>query len=307
MSNRDVLDCLIIGAGPAGLTAGINLRRFFRQVRIVDAGAPRAALIPRSHNYPGFPEGITGFELLDLLNEQLVANDGSVTPGTVTNLQRAADGHFIAELASSDGQPTETIEAQIVLLATGVVDVDPVLEGIEALKEKRLVHYCPICDGFECTDTRIGIVTYGEHGVREALFMKNYSTNLVLVGVEGDLGLTPKAMAQLEREDIEVFVGQGRRAYADEQGAVHIEMTDGRDEAFDALYCALGTRVRNDLAAGLGVRHDEGGYLVVDDHMQTGIEGLYAIGDLSNRLNQLTVATGQASIAATAIHNRLRR
>lgn len=304
MSNQDVLDCLVVGAGPAGLTAGINLRRFYRRVRIVDAGAPRAALIPVSHNYPGFPQGISGSDLLARLREQLAANGGDVTTATVTRLERAADGHFIATLSKGDGD-AESVEASTVLLATGAVDVDPVLEGIEALKGRKLIHYCPICDGFEYSDRRIGIITHGAHGYREALFMKCYSPRLTLIGIDGELGLEPSLRERLAHEQIDVIEGRGRRAYADAEGTVHIEMDDGRDHGFDVVYCALGMKVRNELATALGARHDAGGYLIVDDHMQTGIEGLYAAGDLSNRLNQLSVATGQASIAATAIHNRL--
>lgn len=82
-------------------------------------------------------------------------------------------------------------------------------------------------------------------------------------------------------------------------------MVDGADHTFDVLYCALGTLVRSDLGKMVGARRDDEDYLVVDQHAQTGVEGLYAIGDLSNRLSQLTVATGQAAIAAVAIHNRL--
>lgn len=93
MNHHGLLDCLVVGAGPAGLTAGIILKRFFREVNIIDAGRSRASLIPLSHNYPGFPEGISGNDLLARLKEQLDRNGGSVVAGSVRQLERDENGH----------------------------------------------------------------------------------------------------------------------------------------------------------------------------------------------------------------------
>ncbi|GAB2788359.1 NAD(P)/FAD-dependent oxidoreductase [Halomonas shantousis] len=299
MDNGERYECLVIGAGPAGLTAGINLNRFFRRVRIVDAGYSRASLIPLSHNYPGFTEGINGNDLLARLRQQLEDNGGSVTPGHVTRLTRSAEGDFIAETEN------ERIQAQTVLLATGVVDIEPDLEGFQDLKRQSLIRYCPICDGYEFTNQRIGVIARGAHGMREALFIKRFSQKLTFLGIDGDAGLNPLQIEYLQREQVEVVIDHARRMYRDANGVIHIEMASGEAHEFDVLYCALGSRVRSDLGRMLGARHDGDDYLIIDEHMQTGIEGLYAAGDMTNRLSQLTVATGQAAIAATAIHNRL--
>lgn len=299
MDDDTLLDCLIIGAGPAGLTAGINLSRFYRTIRIIDAGYSRASLIPCSHNYPGYPDGIGGNELLDQLRTQLRVNGGSVSSGTVLRLQRTEDGLFLAHTDS------EVIHARTVLLATGVVDVDPELEGFQAVKEQGLIRYCPICDGFEFSNECIGIIARNEHGVRESVFIKRFSANLTMIDIDNGAFLDQRATDQLANEDISLVQGLIQRLSTDDQQLIHVHMVDGRTYTFDVLYCALGTRVRSDLSRGLGARRNSDDYLIVDEHMQTGVEGLYAAGDMTNRLSQITVATGQAAIAATAIHNRL--
>lgn len=294
-----VLDCLIIGGGPAGLTAAIYLRRFYRDILLVDAGRSRARLIPLTHNYPGFPDGISGPELLERLRTQLARMNGQVTPGTVHQLRRTPDGLFHADL---DGLP---LVARRVLLASGVVDVDPNLAGLSELREQGLVRYCPICDGFEFTNQHIGIIGSAEHGVRESLFIKNFSSALSFIGIPGYAQLDDKLTRQLQDQQINLIAGPCQRLMKNDQGQIQLEMGDGQIHHFDVLYCALGTQVRSQLAQELGARCNTGGCLEVDEHLQTSIPGLYAAGDVTDRLSQLAVATGQAAIAATAIHNSL--
>jgi thioredoxin reductase (NADPH) len=293
------IDCVIVGAGPAGLAAGINLQRFLRNIRIIDEGRSRAALIPCTRNYPGFGDGISGNALLERLRAQLKANGGHVTPGRVARLERTADGTF--EVVTE----TEVIRSRTVLLATGVVDVEPELEGFQAVKEKGLIRYCPICDGFEYTQARIGVIAKDRHGVEEAAFIKRFSADLTLIDIEEGAYLDPQSVERLGREDIALVQKSIASMSSDASNRIHLSMADGTKHAFDVLYCALGTRVRSELGMNIGALRNPDDYLVVNAHMQTGIEGLYAAGDMTNHLSQITVATGQASIAATAIHNRL--
>lgn len=296
-----MIDCLIIGAGPAGLTAAIYLRRFYRDVRVVDAGHSRASLIPCSHNYPGFPEGISGNELLSRLRKQLARYGGEVTTANVDRLQKMGDTGFIACIGE------ETIRAKTVLLATGATDVEPALAGFDQLKSQGLVRYCPICDAFEFSNQRIGVIGAGEHGVREAGFIKHYSDDVSFIGLGSYAQLEENLLQSLEHQQIKLISGEGRQLHTDIQstGCIRLEMADGRIHEFDVLYCALGCHVRSHLALDLDAQHNEQNCLVVDDHLQTNIPGLYAAGDVVGGLAQLTVATGQAAIASTAIHNNL--
>jgi len=289
-------DCLIIGAGPAGLTAGMYLRRFHRDVRIVHHGDSRAARIPRSHNYPGFPDGIPGTELLARLRTQLAHVAGEVTEGDVESLEVDQDG-FAARVEGA------IVQARRVLLATGVVDVEPTLPGIATLRQRGLLRQCPICDGFEFTDRRIGVIGTGTHGARETLFLCNYSRDVCLIGTDA---IEPHWEDELRERSVQRLPAGIAEAQPTEDDRVRLVMSDGRSETFDVLYAALGARPRSSLAARLGARLDAQGSIVVDAHCRTSVPGLFAAGDVVSGLDQIAVAIGHAAIAATAIHNDLR-
>lgn len=299
MSHQNPIDCLIVGGGPAGLTAAIYLRRFYRNIRLLDAGQSRAKLIPCTHNYPGFVEGISGPDLLARLRDQLARDGGQVESGEVQRLTRTEDGCYLATTSLGD------IHTRTLLLATGVVDINPDLDGFAYLKQRGQIRYCPICDGFEHSDHQIGILGNGEHGVKEALFIKNYSGSLSLIVLQERADLSDDLRQTLRDRGVDLIEGAGKGLKPTENGRVNLELADGRCYCFDVLYCALGIEVRSTLALQLEADCDGQGCLRVDDHMETSLPGLYAAGDVTDRLDQLAVATGQAAIAATAIHNRL--
>src|SRR3954447_22140311 len=172
-------EILVVGAGPAGLMAAIYLARFRRDVVIVDSGASRAALIPRSHNLPGFPDGIPGTELLARMERQIEELHVPLLRGTGTSLEKCA-GDVVA--AHEGG----LITAQRVILATGIVDKQPPLsDWTEAVREGEL-RYCPVCDGFEATGRKIAIVGAIGHAAGKALFMRVYSSDVILIPIDDE-------------------------------------------------------------------------------------------------------------------------
>ncbi|MCW7540817.1 NAD(P)/FAD-dependent oxidoreductase [Aquabacterium sp. A7-Y] len=300
MPDHQPYDCLIVGAGPAGLVAGIYLRRFHRRICIVDAGASRALRIPKTHNYPGFPDGVVGVELLQRLREQLDGCGGAVEPRRIEQLQAPGeDGCFVARSAGRD------IRSRTVLLATGVEDIEPELQGIEAVRGRGLLRYCPICDGTEFTGRRIGVLGSGAHGVREAVFIRNYSAEVSLLCLSPQDEPDEAGRRQLRENQVKLACGPFAKVADTIEGAATVFAADGGAFAFDVLYAALGTRVRAELAAQVGAARDAAGCLTVDRHQCTSVAGLYAAGDVVSSLDQLVVAGGQAAIAASAIHNSL--
>ena len=291
---RDLLDCVIVGGGPAGLTAAIYLARYRRKLALIDAGESRAALIPVSHNYPGF-RGIAGPALLTRLRDQAKQYGVSITPGNVTRLERRA-GCFTAH--SSEGD----FRARCVLLATGLLDNEPGIPGLAEAVSCGAIRFCPICDGYEAMDRRIGVLGTFSSGRTKALFLRTYTRDATLFTTDGEP--EPSAsVGELRRSGVKLAVGPVK---VDCQGSeVMITSRDGAVHHLDALYPALGCTVRSDLAVGLGAACTQSGNLLVDGHQSTSVAGLYAAGDVVSDLHQLSVALGHAAIAATAIHNAL--
>ncbi len=293
------LDALIVGAGPAGLTAAIYLGRFRRRFLVVESHDSRAAWIPRTRNLPGFPGGIEGEALLERLRDQAERYGAVIQRSHVEGLDRR-DGLFLAVLGTG-----ETIEARKVLLATGVIDNEPKLPAFRDGVKRGLVRICPICDGYEAIGLELAVIGDSEKAAREALFLTTYSDKIALIHVGEPSNLPADARQSLAEAGIEtidapiddIIVQDGRIAALDLGGGVR--------RPFDAIYSALGTTPRGRLAERLGAKVDPGGCLQVGPHQETSVEGLYAAGDLVRGLNQIAVAEAEAAIAAVDIHNRL--
>lgn len=294
-----VFDCLIVGAGPAGLTAATYLARFRRRIMLVDSGASRASLIPISHNHPAFPEGISGVELLALLRAQAGRYGVTVMEATmVERLER--DNEDFAASWRGGGCRSHTV-----LLATGCLDVEPKLPGLVGALRQGLLRHCPICDGYEAIGHKIGVIGFGIGGKKEAEFLRTYSDDLTLLTLGEPMSLAEHELEELAANGIQVVTDPVDTVVRAGGRIAVFTLHDGRRLQFDALYSSLGARVRAELGIKLGALHDEQGCLTVDRHQQTSIAGLYAAGDIVSTLNQLSVAYGEAAIAATAIHNQL--
>uniref|UniRef100_UPI002811B864 NAD(P)/FAD-dependent oxidoreductase n=1 Tax=Phenylobacterium sp. TaxID=1871053 RepID=UPI002811B864 len=168
MGDNEPLDCLVIGAGPAGLTAAIYLARFRRNFVVIESGGSRAAWIPRSHNHPGFPDGVNGKVLLSRMRRQAEKYGADIRSGRVETLTPLKSGFRIET-------ETETFLSRTVILATGVIDNAPNIPGLERGVEKGLVRICPICDGYEVIGCKVGVIGTDDHCAREAIFIRTWS------------------------------------------------------------------------------------------------------------------------------------
>lgn len=294
------LDCLVIGAGPAGLTAAIYLARFHLDILVVDSGKGRAATIPCTRNHAGYPDGISGKELIALMKEQAQRYGAKIVDGTVTRLERNEESKlFCAEWGSGAWR------ARSVLLATGVTNRRPPMD--EALHDdalaRGLIRYCPICDGYEVTDKKVGVIGSGRHGVAEAVFLRGYTSDVTLIAPDKAMNVSGVDRVALEGAGIETVDGPAE-AVAIAQDSITVDTAEGHF-TFDSVYPALGSDVHCQLAEMVGAQLNDDGCVGVDAHMRTSVEGVYAAGDLVIGLDQISNAMGQGGVAATTIRNDL--
>jgi thioredoxin reductase (NADPH) len=265
---------------------------------VIDGGASRAALIPLSHNHAGFPGGISGADLLLRMAKQATNFGAGIFAGKVQEITRK-DGSFLLLME------TGSFAARAVLLATGVVNQRPEMNDqmhCEALANGQL-RYCPICDGFEVSDKRVAVLGHGEHGAREAIFLRSFTSDLTFVHPRGPHGLAPALCDELDSAGI-VIVDGPPADFSLHDGQISLTVPSGR-LSFDSLYPALGSIIRSDLAIPLGASRSDEGCLTVDAHQRTSVAGLYAAGDVVAGLDQISHAMGEGGVAATTIRNDL--
>jgi thioredoxin reductase (NADPH) len=304
--DADPLDCVILGAGPAGLAALTYLTRFHRRAVALGAAGPRPRLllIDRSYNLPGYPEGIPGDVLLRRLREQAEEFQGQVLD-TVARRVEGREGDFTVHLAQ--GEP---LRARTVLLAMGVRDREPDIPGIGP-HIGHFVRYCPVCDGYEHTGQRLGIVGSGPSLVRHALFLRTFSDRIIVFLHGESAESLGRRGPMLERRGISVYpprivrILEGHPASESDDPGCGVALEDGSEHPLAVLYSALGCIVNLDPVRHLELKLDEEGYVLTDTNQQTSAAGIYAAGDLVSDINQISVAFGQAAIAATRIHNCL--
>ena len=293
-------DTLIIGAGPGGLTAAIYLRRFRREVKLIDKGNSRLSLIPVTHNFPGFPDGIQGHQLLDNLRCQLGKYGGEVTEGEVAGVRREGE-IFVAQCDGGE------VRARTVVVATGIADAGLPIENWREAVSAGAVRLCPVCDGFDVLDKRIAIISSTNNAVGHALFMRTFSASVTLFERDREFVMPLEQREQLHAAGVRYIDSPVLGVSMSHAMKPVINTEDGEDHHADVVYPMLGEKARSELAMSLGARASDCNEIEVDEHQGTSVPGLYAVGDVVKGLNQISVAAGQAAIAATHIHSLLPR
>lgn len=288
------VDVVVVGGGPAGLTAATYLGRFLRSCLVLDAGDSRAKWIPESNNCPGFPNGVAGVDLLRRMKAQAVEFGARFEAARIERIERG-DGDFLL----SDG--ARSWRARCVILATGLADKLPDAPWVADAVDCGALRLCSICDAYEASDSCIGVygpaADIGAHG----LFLRAYSERVYLLPTDDGAG--GDDMREAVDAGVRVLAPGGQLDFDGERCSY--TTGDGETVVFDSLYPFMGSHTSARIAAAAGATLSESGEIIVDDDQMTGVPGLFAIGDVVSGLNQISVAVGQAAIATTRVHAML--
>jgi thioredoxin reductase len=302
---NELYDCIIVGAGPAGLSASLFMARYRRRTLTFHHNSPRNEYAHGVHGFLGH-HGISPAELLARGRDEVTDHGGLIAEACVTGVEQVSAEHFRVS-TDSEGSTARTFEARRLLLATGLRDLTPDCPGFREFYGVS-VHHCPDCDGYESRDRRIAVLGGGRNTAGFALGMLTWTDKVTLItnGDAGDMTAddrTKLASFNIQVRDESIASLEGDRAAKQLQ---RVLFTDGESLECDALFFNLGTELASDLHEMLGCKLDEEcGLVWVDQTQQTSVADVYAAGDITPNSQLAIVAAAEGAMAAIHMHQSL--
>lgn len=293
---KNVYESIMIGGGIGGLTAGIYLSRFRIKTCIIDNKKSRASLIPCSHNFPGFPEGIRGDEILERLRKQYKNFNQELIDDTVISILKKES---LFEIVTANSQ----YYSKTIIIATGVVDIEPNISNLKDSVKNGIIRHCLICDGYEAKDKKIIVIGSSKKSLKSAYLLKSYSDDVTLINIGKPIRLNPVEKKKLLNNPLQII---NENIHKVEINNITKVTTQNNIFECDLIYSVLGIEPRSNIAIACGVKHSTEKLLIVNSHQETNIESVYAVGDITPGINQMTTAAADAIAAATHIFNKLR-
>jgi len=300
----EIYDLIIVGSGPAGLSASIYAGRSLMKTLVIgeESGgeAGRAGVI---WNYPGF-KNIDGYELTILMKEQAKDMGVKFYDEKVSEIKKDDEGFKV----TAEGKE---FSAKSVILASGSERRKLGLPNEVELKGKG-VHYCVVCDGPVYTGKTIAIVGGGSAAVKSAIAASGYAKKIYMIVLESELIGEPASIELLKKigSNIEfLFKTQIKELKGEEKLESLIldnKFQDSNELKIDGLFIEIGSMPKNELAKSLEVALDKRGYIEVDASMNTNIPGIFAAGDIANlfgNFKQIITSTGMGAVAANSAYH----
>ena len=297
-------DIIIIGAGPAGLTAGLYAGRQNSKALVIDKGLAGGlgSEVPMMENYPGF-DLISGMELISKMKPQCEKFSEIRENQIIEDIEKRDDGIYI-KTKSSIGDDFNEYLTKSVILATGASHRHLNVPGENEFLG-RGVAYCATCDGMFFVNRNVLMVGGGNSAAQEALYLKNIGCNVKIVHRRDSLRCEHRLEELLKEKGVEILWNSTIKEIRGEMAVNSVTLVrDGVEEEYktDAVFVAIGDTPSNDLAKQLGVELDENGYIITDKSQATNVSGVYAAGDITGGVKQWIVACGEGAVAAISAY-----
>ena len=297
-------DIIIIGAGPAGLTAGLYAGRQNSKALVIDKGLAGGlgSEVPMMENYPGF-DLISGMDLISKMKPQCEKFSEIRENQIIEDIEKRDDGIYI-KTKSPIGDDFNEYLTKSVILATGASHKHLNVPGENEFLG-RGVAYCATCDGMFFVNRNVLMVGGGNSAAQEALYLKNIGCNVKIVHRRDSLRCEHRLEELLQEKGVEILWNSAIKEIKGDMAVDSVTLVrDGVEEEYetDAVFVAIGDEPSNGLAKKLGVELDENGYIITDKSQATNVSGVYAAGDITGGVKQWIVACGEGAVAAISAY-----
>jgi len=298
-NGRDLYDCIVIGAGPAGLSASLFLARYLRRTLTFHHNSPRNEYAHGIHGFLGH-DGIRPLELLARGRDEVTSYGGLIIEACVTAVEAVSPEHFRVFVGGDE----RVFDARRLLLATGLRDLTPDCPGFREFYGSSVFH-CPDCDGYEVRDKQVAVLAHGDNAAGFTENILTWTRDVTLLTEQHEIS----DRAKLDALDVAVRTDRVVALEGDTstRQLQRVIFAEGDALECDALFFNLGTKLATDFHETLGCRLDpECGLLWVDDTQQTSVKGVYAAGDITPNSQLAVVAAAEGAMAAIHIHRSLK-
>ena len=288
----------VVGGGPAGLSAALYTTRLSHDTVVIDRGGGRAAMMLDTHNVIGVPEEISGNEFLQTATDQVKSYGGDVIRDFVEEIERDDEGRFHLR-----GNNTAVVADRIVL-GMGFSDKRP---EPPLPRTGKGLHYCLHCDAYMFIDESVYVMGVGEAAAHVAMIMLNFTDEVDILTRGDEIEWSDETQQLVEGHPVDVIHEDIESLSKGEDGWLEsFTFEDGTVREYRGGFAMYGSDYNTGLATALGCELNDDGTVVADDHGRTSVDGVYAVGDITQGHNQVPVAMGKGARAGLAIHKELR-
>jgi len=291
-------ECVVVGAGPAGLSAAVYMGRFRRRTLVLDCGDGRWSYGQVNENYLGFPSGVSALRLHALGRAQAQRFGVTFREAEVEAVRAVGAGFRLATTAGA-------LRARTLIWAAGVRDRWPDFRGARRLVGRHLF-WCIVCDGWRTRERRVLLLGDTDKSARTTLQFLTYTPHVTLVADRRPVRLSARARAKLATAGVTLIEGRVARVVGTRDAVERVVLEDGRRVEADILFSLLGSVPRTELLGALPVALAGNGHVRIDDKNHTSLPGFFAAGDVTNKhAHQVISAAHEGAMAAQAANQVL--
>ncbi|HIK32788.1 MAG TPA: NAD(P)/FAD-dependent oxidoreductase [Oscillatoriales cyanobacterium M59_W2019_021] len=303
-----IYDAIVIGGGAGGLSAGIYLQRFRLSSLIIDKGKARSFWMQELHNYLGLPPDTPGKVLLQQGKEHYASLDGDFLNAYVEEVVDEGETFAVKVKVGRVNSLFATFRTRYLIAASGIIDHLPPLEEMRNVYDYAgyNLHVCMVCDGYEMTDKKCGLIAGSEASIEEMAFNLSWFTPYITVFTHGTFEVSPPMRQKLREHGYPLVETPIRQFLGQNHQMTGVELVDGSIVELETGLISMGSRYHNSYLQELNLEM-QGGNLATDKMCRTSHPRIFAIGDLKVGLNQVVIAAGDGALAATQIWRDIRR